>query len=202
MVSRNRTSLICINLCLYSHLQTYTVLVEKLNRGKLMKLLDYSFWNDLKWLLTIFKKKQFLVLLNYSEQDKESLPAPADNCLCQAGLSSWSVTPLMNRTMTNILLLCKVLFPGSLHPLPSVHNSGSRKTSFLFFLSLVLMLQRHSCCSSKAKKTLYTALDSIPYNGTTPLHCCSQWWQIKFWNHAVCKNIKFWLHFVIVWELV
>ena len=60
---------------------------------------------------------QFLVLLNYSEQDQESLPAPAPYCLCQAGLPSWSVTPLMNRTSPNILILCKVLFPGSLHPL-------------------------------------------------------------------------------------
>ena len=60
---------------------------------------------------------QFLVLLNYSEQDQESLPAPAPDCLCQADLPSWSVTPLMNRTSPNILLLCKVLFPGSLHPL-------------------------------------------------------------------------------------
>ena len=77
--------------------------------------MDYSFWNDLKWLLPIFY--QFLVLLYYSEQDQESLPAPAPDCLCQAGLPSWSVTPLMNRTSRNILLLCIVLLPGSLHPL-------------------------------------------------------------------------------------
>ena len=38
---------------------------------------------------------QFLVLLNYSEQDQESLSDPAAGCLCQAGLPSWSVTPLM-----------------------------------------------------------------------------------------------------------
>ena len=68
---------------------------------------------------------QFLVLLNYSEQDQESLPAPAPDCLCQADLPSWSVTPLMNRTSPNILLLCKVLFPGSLHPL-----GGWRQKSF------------------------------------------------------------------------
>ena len=58
---------------------------------------------------------QFIVLLNYSEQDQESVPAPAPDCLCHAYLPSWLVTPLMNRTSPNILLLRKVLLPGSLH---------------------------------------------------------------------------------------
>ena len=53
---------------------------------------------------------QALVLFNYS--------APAPNCLCSAGPTPWSVTLLLNRTSCNILMpLCKVMFPGSLHPL-------------------------------------------------------------------------------------
>ena len=34
MLKRNRSSLVCINLCIYSHLETYTILVEKLNGVK------------------------------------------------------------------------------------------------------------------------------------------------------------------------
>ena len=44
-------------------------------------------------------------------------PAPAPNCLCPAGPTSLSDTLLSNRTSPNILPLCKVRFPGSLHPL-------------------------------------------------------------------------------------
>ena len=136
MISRNRTSLICNNLCIYSHLGAFMVIVEKKN----------SFQNDLKWLLTIFY--QFLVLLNYSEQDQDSLPAPAPDCLCQAGLPSWSVTPLINRTSPNTLLLCKVLFPSSLHPpykpiqamlhwLPVVLTNMDKSTTFAQLLCLL-----------------------------------------------------------------
>ena len=32
MLNRNRKSLICINLCIYSHLETYMVKVDKLNK--------------------------------------------------------------------------------------------------------------------------------------------------------------------------
>ena len=99
-----------------------------------MKIAKYSFWNDLKWILPIFFL-QFLVLLNYSEHDQESLPAPAPDCLCQAGLPSWSNTPLMNRTSPNILLNCKTFFPGSLHPLPGA--AGFHVLASLGFFSFL-----------------------------------------------------------------
>ena len=88
----------------------------KLNREKIDDNYGLQF---LKWLKITFTYffYQFLVLLNYSERDQESLPASPPDCLCQTGLTYWSVTPPMNRTIPNILLLCKVLFPGSLHPL-------------------------------------------------------------------------------------
>ena len=53
------------------------------------------------------------IILN---RTRNILPAPAPDCLCPAGLPSWSVTFLLNRTSPNILPLCKVMFPGSLHP--------------------------------------------------------------------------------------
>ena len=34
MLSRNRKSLFCIHLCIYSHLETYMVLVEQLKKEK------------------------------------------------------------------------------------------------------------------------------------------------------------------------
>ena len=43
--------------------------------------------------------------------------APSPNCLCQAGPTPRSVTILFNRTSPHILPLCKVMLPGSLHPL-------------------------------------------------------------------------------------
>ena len=56
------------------------------------------------------------IILN---RTRNILPAPAPDCLCPAGLPSWSVTFLLNRTSPNILPLCKVMFPGSLLPLTS-----------------------------------------------------------------------------------
>ena len=38
--------------------------------------------------------------------------------VCPAGLNSWSVTLLFNRTILNVLSLCEVKYPGSLLPLP------------------------------------------------------------------------------------
>ena len=55
---------------------------------------------------------QFLVLLNQSEQDQESLSALALDCLCQTGLTPWSVSLPFHRTILLFLLLCKILFPG------------------------------------------------------------------------------------------
>ena len=46
-----------------------------------------------------------------------SLSALAPDCLCQAGPTPWSVIPILNRTILAILVLCKVMFTGSPHPL-------------------------------------------------------------------------------------
>ena len=43
--------------------------------------------------LSLQGRGQFLVLLNQSEQDQESLSALALDCLCQTGLTPWSVSP-------------------------------------------------------------------------------------------------------------
>ena len=44
-------------------------------------------------------------------------PAHAPDYVCPAGPTSWSVTLLLNSTSPNIVPVCKVMFPGSLHPL-------------------------------------------------------------------------------------
>ena len=70
----------------------------------------------------------FKIILNYFEASSWSCsitlnktrnpsPAPAPDCLCQAGPTPCSVTLLLNRTIRNILPLCTIMFPGSLHPL-------------------------------------------------------------------------------------
>ena len=35
----------------------------------------------------------------------------------QAGPITWSVISVLNRTIMTLMILCKVIFPGSLHPL-------------------------------------------------------------------------------------
>ena len=55
---------------------------------------------------------QFLVMLIQSKQDQESLSALALDCLCQTGLTPWSVSLPFHRTILLFLLLCKILFPG------------------------------------------------------------------------------------------
>ena len=62
--------------------------------------------------LSLQGRGQFLVLLNQSEQDQESLSALALDCLCQTGLTPWSVSLPFHRTILLFLLLCKILFPG------------------------------------------------------------------------------------------
>ena len=57
------------------------------------------------------------MLLNQYKQDKESLPALAPGCVCKAGPPHLSVILIFNRTIRKILLLCKTIFPGSIHPL-------------------------------------------------------------------------------------
>ena len=83
--------------------------------------------------LSLQGRGQFLVLLNQSKQDREPLSALALDCLCPTGLTSWSVTLFSNRTILNILPLCKVMFPGSLLPLSQpqcVHKSNQATTRF------------------------------------------------------------------------
>ena len=63
MLSRNRTTLVCINLCIYSHFR-------HMWGGNSKILLITVFKMTYNYLLTIMY--QFLVLLNYSEQDQES----------------------------------------------------------------------------------------------------------------------------------
>ena len=55
---------------------------------------------------------QFLVLLNQSKQDQEYLSALSLDCLCQTGLTPWSVSLPFHRTILVFLLLCKIMFPG------------------------------------------------------------------------------------------
>ena len=62
--------------------------------------------------LSLQGRGQFLVLLNQSEQDQESLSALALDCLCQTGLTPWSVSLPFYRTILLFLLLCKIMFPG------------------------------------------------------------------------------------------
>ena len=82
--------------------------------------------------LSLHGRGQFLVLLNQSEQDLESLSALALDCLCQTGLLPWSVSFLFHRTILLFLLLCKIMFPcpvgaqrHSLSVIPSVNSFPS-----------------------------------------------------------------------------
>ena len=77
---------------------------------------------------------------------------PFSDCICPAHLTFWPVTLFLNRTSPNILPLCKVLFPGSNHPL-----TGSAKTAFYKDIGLCkrrpvlsrggLVLKSYSCAS-------------------------------------------------------
>ena len=50
-----------------------------------------------------------LVLHNKYEQDKESFSVVALGCLCQTGLTPWSVSLLFHRTILIFLPLCKIM---------------------------------------------------------------------------------------------
>ena len=80
--------------------------------------------------LSLQGRGQFLVLLNQSEQDQESLSALALDCLCQTGLTPWSVSLPFHRTILLFLLLCKILFPG---PVGALYVTPSR---LLFFTTV------------------------------------------------------------------
>ena len=59
-----------------------------------------------------------LIILN---RTRNLSPAPASNCLCTAGPTPWSLTLLLNKTISNILPLYKIILPGCLHPLIGLH---------------------------------------------------------------------------------
>ena len=85
---------------------------------------------DYNWLKIIYNKFVLFFTNPWScsiilNRTRNLFPAPAPNCLCPAGATSWSVTLLLNKTSPNILPLCKVMFPGSLHSLLHLQQSLS-----------------------------------------------------------------------------
>ena len=94
--------------------------------------MDYSFKYYLKDCSLFFTNSwSSSTILN---RTSNIFPAPAPDCHYPAGLTSWSVTILLNRTSPNILPLCKVIFPGSLHPLILVTPSSQELGLEIFFL--------------------------------------------------------------------
>ena len=86
MVSRNRTSLICINLCIYSHLETYMVLVNKLNRRRRKNLsheLQFLKWSKMNLNSLFTNSWSCSIFLN---RTRNLFPAPA--LLCSAKQAS------------------------------------------------------------------------------------------------------------------
>ena len=94
--------------------------------------------------LSLQGRGQFLVLLNQSEQDQESLSALALDCLCQTGLTPWSVSLPFHRTILLFLLLCKILFPGLVGALPinSTFNHGLHEGPSYTVLTIIKELLR------------------------------------------------------------
>ena len=72
--------------------------------------------------LSLQGRRFFLVLLNQSEKEQESLSALALNCLYQRGLTSWSVSLHFHRTILLFLLLCKIMFPSPVGALIPTHT--------------------------------------------------------------------------------
>ena len=68
--------------------------------------------------LSLQGRGQFLVLLNQSEQEQESLSTLSLDCLCRTGLTTWSVNFPIHKTILQILPLCKIMFPGPVGALP------------------------------------------------------------------------------------
>ena len=91
--------------------------------------------------LSLRGRSQFLVLLNQSEQDKEPLSALALDCLCQTGLTPWSVSWPFHRTIMLFLLLCKIMFCWGHIKIASFSN---RQTA-ISALELP-MIKIFSCC--------------------------------------------------------
>ena len=75
--------------------------------------------------LSLQSRDQFLVLLNQSKQNQESLSALALDCLCQICLTPWSVNLPFQRTILLFLLLCKIMFPGPFGALVSNNSTNT-----------------------------------------------------------------------------
>ena len=74
---------------------------------------------------------QLLVLLVLYKQDRESLSAISLGHLCRAGLTPWSVSFPMHRTILNIKHLCKVMFLGPVFYLQVVYKVNFNEVLFL-----------------------------------------------------------------------
>ena len=131
LFSKNRTSLIYNNLGIFFlHLENYTVFIEKLNREELKNKIWIKFlkWSKMTFTYCFTKSWYCLIILN---RTRNFFPAPAPNCICPAGLPSWSVTIILNRTSPYILPLCKVLFPGSHLPLKNYGKDCSETSKLV-----------------------------------------------------------------------
>ena len=69
------------------------------------------------------RQGQFLVLLNQSKQDRETLSAFDLDCICLTGLTAWSVSFPFHRTILLFLLPCKIMFPGPVGALPNASEA-------------------------------------------------------------------------------
>ena len=118
-----RTGIVVIVLHLYDNPRpgrgpslAETVHIRKLNEDKLYvhDVFQFLDWSKVSFYLFYARSCSCSIMLN---KTRVSLPALTPDCLCPACLTSWSVTLHLNRTIPNILPLCKVTIPGSLHPL-------------------------------------------------------------------------------------
>ena len=95
--------------------------------------------------LSLQGRGHFLVLLNQSEQDQESLSALALDCLCQTGLTPWSVSLLFYRTILLFLLLCKIMF---LCPVGALLRAAIRDSCDVWYIADLLFTQSIRLISS------------------------------------------------------
>ena len=114
---RDALSPVCGTFSLSPTNKTFTVLVlKKLNNET--KIANYGLHY-----FEMYPNAFFLFLpLPSSDQlfwkgTRNLFPAPAPDCLCPAGPTPWSVTLILNRNSSNIMPLCKVMFPSSIQSL-------------------------------------------------------------------------------------
>ena len=85
--------------------------------------------------LSLQGRGQFLVLLNQSEQDQESLSALSLDCLCQTGLTTWSVNFPIHKIILQILPLCKIMLLGPVGALISgLEQTAGNSSNNLYYL--------------------------------------------------------------------